>query len=296
MARTKKNQPFPPKWFDLNKYKDVAKLAARGWYKNIYIRRVILRYIEDGRTLDSMSARNNDNIDNVIALLRSNPVFDKPSKDWLSAMPSLQDANIIKDLITDQTFHSPAIERLSPETALHLVSSLPKKRQQVFIEKVAENMEHQGEIDKAERQSGTSYNLGIRLPSWMSNPFEEDVFSAASIYISYFLPKKIMIDAFKAYLERISSLLPPQKPFRQNRFLEWADCGLLPYIDLLIWEVENDVNPTNRERALALGNLGEENIRKTTQRNAELVLDDGIEGRILIATLAAYADEDLRFK
>jgi hypothetical protein len=79
---------------------------------------------------------------------------------------------------------------------------------------------------------------------------------------------------------------------RKNKFLEWANCHLLPFADLTIWEIEKDVELTNRELAAFLGDIGEENVRKTTRKNAEIVFSDGIEGGIFMRLLAAYAAEE----
>ena len=75
--------------------------------------------------------------------------------------------------------------------------------------------------------------------------------------------------------------------------MEWCNCGLLQYLDLSIWSIEEDRSITNK--ALAHGifpnnyDKGEENIRTTTKKHASNILDEGIESAVFMSRLRAYA-------
>ena len=106
------------------------------------------------------------------------------------------------------------------------------------------------------------------------------------------VPDKLLIEAFKLTLREIrdrkQKLLVPSVSKKQNpNFKELIEASVLPYIDLLIWQVETETKITDEQLATALFPVGEKDagtIRKTTAKLAREMLDP-----IHLATLGAQA-------
>jgi len=67
------------------------------------------------------------------------------------------------------------------------------------------------------------------------------------------------------------------KSFKQSDFNSWALYGVLPYLDLKIWERETNASIPNRVMADAIylrGVGGEETVRKTTSTMVENILSE----------------------
>jgi hypothetical protein len=76
-------------------------------------------------------------------------------------------------------------------------------------------------------------------------------------------------------------------------FNEWIRIGILPYLDLKIWEMQENVSIPNRVMADAIFTdeiSGEETVRKTTDKLACQVL----EGDILKELAVLYGTEQLQ--
>ena len=83
-------------------------------------------------------------------------------------------------------------------------------------------------------------------------------------------PDKVLLDTFKQYLvtRRAESKTEHlSKPFRQQDFYDWSRFGVLPYLDLKLWEMETGNKIPYRVYADAIYRStegGEETVRKTT--------------------------------
>lgn len=83
-------------------------------------------------------------------------------------------------------------------------------------------------------------------------------------------PDKILIENFKLHLaarRAESNTEHLSRHGRQCNFLDWIHYGVLPYLDLKLWELENDIKIPHRVIADAIyprGEGGEETVRKTT--------------------------------
>ena len=111
------------------------------------------------------------------------------------------------------------------------------------------------------------------------------------VYVDLTVPDKILIRQFTDYLRQVRRRNPdikPAKPYKTPEYKKWVEYGLLPYLDLKLWETENNVSIPYRVLADAIfpdGNMGEEMIRKTTKKIADQVNDrDYID---FLATIAA---------
>lgn len=87
--------------------------------------------------------------------------------------------------------------------------------------------------------------------------------------IDYNFSDEFLIENFKKCLAiaRKKYKSTYRTPYRTSDFQHWAKLGVLPYLDLLTWSLEENKHITHRVLANALypyGDKGEETIRKTT--------------------------------
>jgi Family of unknown function (DUF6387) len=104
-------------------------------------------------------------------------------------------------------------------------------------------------------------------------------------------PDKILLETFKQYLatRRAESKTEHlSKPLREQDFYDWCRFGVLPYLNLRLWEMETGNKIPLRVLADAIypsGEGGEETVRKTTAPLAKSLIDYH-NLRILVAQVA----------
>jgi hypothetical protein len=107
------------------------------------------------------------------------------------------------------------------------------------------------------------------------------------------VPEKILTDLFVKAIRRegsnnkrdISSVR-----YRRPDIDNWVRLGLLPFIDLKIWEMQQGAKISNRIMAdaiFAMGEGGEETVRKTTEVLARQVIDGD-----MLDVLAGLSDQE----
>jgi len=95
--------------------------------------------------------------------------------------------------------------------------------------------------------------------------------------VDYNFTDEFLIESFKRCLTtaRKKHKSSYHAPYRKADFMAWTKLGILPYIDLLMWSMEEKKHITHRVLASALypdGDKGEETIRKTTAPLVEEIL------------------------
>lgn len=117
-----------------------------------------------------------------------------------------------------------------------------------------------------------------------------------SVAVDLNFPDKILIENFKQYLaaRRAESKTENlSKTNRQQDYYDWVRFGVLPYLDLKLWELETGNKIPLRVIADAIypiGEGGEETVRKTTAPLATSLIHNN-HLRILIAQVAADIKE-----
>jgi len=116
------------------------------------------------------------------------------------------------------------------------------------------------------------------------------------------LPPKLLEERVIAQISMMRAVLPPSTKKRRHRvfpFQDWARNGLLPYLDLMIWEMETGISIPDRIMALAIRpshDIGEGNLRKTLIPLAKrLMAEGGLDGlKELAATcVTAYKPKNV---
>jgi len=123
--------------------------------------------------------------------------------------------------------------------------------------------------------------LEIPEERWINKPCYElvnaDYENMSLACINFDIPDVILIEHFKQFLAARRAQINPQKRSRLPSFTEWCRLGILPYLDLKIWEKENNMNIPNRVMADAIyqsGEGGEETVRKTTAPLADFLITE----------------------
>ena len=119
-------------------------------------------------------------------------------------------------------------------------------------------------------------------PDWLEKPLVDLVKSPSSnqiLYVDLTLPDRILLEEFEQLLqsERVIKVRDNLEKANKHKpdFSKWIRFGVLPYIDLRMWEIETGLNIPNRVMANAIfpeGEGGEEVVRKTTRRLANNLL------------------------
>lgn len=136
-------------------------------------------------------------------------------------------------------------------------------------------------------------NVTVDPPLLLGGPLLPEV-NYAVPRVDMRLPTKQLLKGFESWLEKAKAsteFQPEKKRFHTPAFHKWEGYGLLPYLDLLIWQMETGNTIPDRVMAAAVlprRELGEANLRKTTIPLAKKLIDDGmLELKELAATEAA---------
>lgn len=274
-----------PDWFDTNKYSAAVHLDARGWYEQIVVRRHchwMVWYSDSPGDIKIESDFYGFKPADFLLAVRSKPIFKFFGGRFHKSMASqVEDYDNVSS-----SKNPPGISAINAHDLESLILQLEPQRQEEFLNLLRIRREHFSSLDYERKPPA--------YPNWFFDSMETSGFKA--IKIDPILPDKVLKDSFALYLS--SKLQPSEsflkaKPKRSNMFLEWRNCGLLQYMDLAIWSIETDTSITNKVLAHGIFpknyEKGEENIRTTTQRHAERILDDGIEVSVFIRSLQAYA-------
>lgn len=115
--------------------------------------------------------------------------------------------------------------------------------------------------------AGSLRHGGLDIPVALTN-HSVNRWPHPALLVNLNAPDAILINAFKQWLKESRSNNPFNRPVgRKPLFERWGKYGLLPYLDLKIWEFESNTVIPDRVMSAALSpanhDRGEENIRKT---------------------------------
>lgn len=129
-------------------------------------------------------------------------------------------------------------------------------------------------------------SLNVPNQEWLNEPIYKsaspELEAEGLINVNLNFSDDVLIEQFKKWLSGIRSDLNMQmktKNIKESDLKSWILYGVLPYIDLKIWEREAEVSISNRFMADAIylsGVGGEETVRKTTAPLVEHLLSDNI--------------------
>lgn len=276
-----------PDWFDTTNYEKALRLDARGWLEQLETRRMCHDMVWHSDTPEDLQVsviygfKPND----FLTAVRATPIFPYEGSQYQKS--------IRKNLGYEETPQvsvpaaPPGISGITAYDVGSIMLDMEPERQKEFLRWL--------EIKRARFSSLKNREQPRpQYPDWFFEPLETWRFSP--VHISAAFPDQILRQSFDLFVSRQREKLEPlliQKAKRSNTFLEWCNCGLLQYLDLAVWTIQEDTDITNKAlvRGIFPNNVekGEENIRTTTKKHASIILDGGIERGIFLDNLRAYA-------
>jgi Family of unknown function (DUF6387) len=264
-----------PSWFCLEKYKEANDLDEIGWLEQLSVRVRLRWWIEfyflsfgknGSFVLDPQTKE-------ILQVVRENGIFDY--------------ARISK--LIDSTSHNFLGSVLGDRTAL----PTPVVRDMTGIDliRMGESPARRKKLD-AEENGPMAAILGIsptpKLRGLIDHNSEtfNGYGSALAVVIDVRVDDLTLIDAFKSWLRETRSTTKTPKVksrFQKHGPAEWIDYGLLPFLDISIWECETRLKVPRRVIADAIypqGTGGEERVRTTTVPLAKHFIGDAPKGSL----------------
>jgi hypothetical protein len=286
MVKRIKHVSALPGWYSLDKYKKADNLDALGWYEQLSIRADILKLTDARRAQLSQTegpAKQSKGIIKVLNSVRATPIIDLTGEGLLCAY-----------------FYGGALQELK--------SRNPRYTLGVRLTTVRSHYLTEGNIEKEKRTYARNFfnqfdddwlkPLKYKQKDWLDKPI--DWFATKSgfdmnIQVNMLLPDDVLTSQFKQFLkDRRGPLKQTRSSFiykQKADFATWQRYGVLPYLDLRMWEREMDVKLPYRVIADAIfpiGDGGEEVVRKTTAKLAKSLLT-----RKHLEMLAAVAAQEI---
>jgi Family of unknown function (DUF6387) len=290
-----------PDWFNLDNYKEAEKLDALGWLEQLKCRASLRLRLRSDRFNDHI---NELYFKKVLSSYRSAPIIDPikcdPKKnifniyDCLKSLPIVHQTTLFEHFNANskiepeiQKIGSLLYEIISPKNIKYLMKNPSDDEnfgaeEQEFRNKQRELDDLKDKLDQFEE----SLDNFIKAP-FMSSPgpkgsrvkADKPVLRRITVDLSF--PDQQIIQSLSVLLKKLRSesfyAQALSKPtIRNPKFDDWIRLGVLPFIDLHLWELENKKNIPNRVMADAIfqdGEGGEETIRKTTSKIAKKILD-----------------------
>lgn len=273
MAKQIRHVSDLPKWFNAAKYAAAESLDVAGWYEQLAVRHVL-------RTLMDSSW---ENWQEILEHIRIAPIVDVAGNEMMRIYFY---GGAMHELKSQQPFYALGVH-LSTFRDLYLAERNIERDKRDYARKFFAQLD--GEVARP---------LKIPCTDWIDEPM--DAFTTANgwgwvlnVRVNMTLPDKELIEQFKRLLKEqrapLQSLGIPSECSRKPDVSGWHRFGVLPYLDLKIWEREANVRIPNRIMAKVIfpeGEGGDEVVRKTTAKLAdELMTQKRLEN---LASIAAH--------
>jgi hypothetical protein len=262
-----------PDWFSLVKYVSASELDAEGWVNNLHVRRELLRAVGSPRWKKHQGDGNTALLCSIKAELdavRSVPVLGCEDYSILSYCRyhgMLYPEDGVRDMTLNDLLWS---TKLMPDDDVSFVRDIRNETDdsESFYDAVA-RATVKYKVDQSK--------LGEPVPTWAECGY---------FRVDLRLPESLLVEQFKLAVKRHREII---KKTPRPAFGNWIKSGVLPYLDLKIWEREEGISIPNRVMADAIypnGEGGEEDVRKTTSK---LASDDELLSLQHLDSLASLA-------
>jgi len=260
MTEIIKNVSNLPEWFNLAKYAAAESMDSAGWLEQLAMRKQLTSLVGSPRWESwqpSPTSKIGQQSLQILALIRETPIL-----------------NIAKNELLEGYFYDDSpLERI-PSIGVHLTSVRNLYTTEGRIEK--------DKRDHARELFNDNNPYSYKGTNWIDEPVDGIADSGdfeVNIRVNMMLPDNLLVEHFKILLNELRGGSHPGvlllKNTRQPNFDNWISCGVLPYMDLQIWQKEIGVKIPNRVMADAIfpvGEGGEEVVRKTTAKLADELL------------------------
>lgn len=240
-----------PSWFNISKYQSSVNLDYKDWYQNLFMRAELLRLI--GSNKNKIGLENkcelSEEISSELSNLRATPIY----------FSKLNNGGF-------RILNYSMLHRTPDSGVRHMtVRDLYQAELQLDEKKRLYARKHIGSECDSNEFIFDMYEFTEREPEWVSNPLD-DVLPNGLFKVNLLLPDILLVEQFKSSLKLSKEL--------HNTKLstgKWVEFGVLPFLDLKIWELESNVQIVNQVLADVIFPNTEasgEAIRKTTEKHA----------------------------
>jgi len=272
-GRPKKNSAGLPDWFDIEKYRQTKAFGAAEWFQQLSFRSTLHEFLAPEMPW---------------------PFDEKPwcfGADWM---------NLLK---ADPCITIDRVEAVRLKEEDGIFKQEREKSCKIFMMDRMAISKHSGEgvrtITYGDiRRAAFLLNLFFdgmaddveeqeREKLWLeqnNKPFNDGGFGNHAIFtrVDLSLPDAILKKSFADYLKaQRSNAKEAASPFFKNQdFAVWYSCGVLPYVDLCLWEEESGQTFRMSAFADALNTITDEDVasedacRKTSKALAEKLMDE----------------------
>lgn len=252
-----------PEWFSIDKYAEASQLGFVGWYEQLKVRKSIIRLIE-------LSTKPKITLD-VFQAIRE-LIFELLSEIQEAPLHERGNSPLFENEVGTCHIYDRGV-RLITVLDLYMMERSIEEDKRNYVRAWMEAKDSPAVASKVRSSH-------IECKDWFNYPVDEltsvDVFGY-TIRVNPLIPDNVLIDEFKDLLREIrkhgSDYCNSQRP----DFNGWIKFGVLPFLDLWMWQCVEDKHIPNRVMADAIfpaGEGGEEVVRKTTRKLAFSLLDE----------------------
>ena len=251
MAKITRLQDLPG-WFDLKKYKGAESFRAFEWMKQLERRSDLLRHYPGGDSSqdvpeflqDTLCMTWQGGMEEGASQIWENPIEDQPENmpnQWISDSPCLP---------------------VKPVSVNDLAWQMARDKQAVRDGKVKKSQYHKWAAINSEIQPLPGRPPAIPLlhgvlPSDQTTPLSIDYYKGALaspvIQVDLSVPDTVLKKAFAAWLDKARDEQSCGPKGKNKMYERWVRYGLLPYLDLRIWELMTDNHIKRSVMADAVG-------------------------------------------
>jgi len=292
MAKSIKNVSELPKWFSLEKYNTAKFLDATGWYEQLSVRRDLFTLVGSPRWRgwqgDAPPKTGKQSM-TALELIRAMPIVNIENNTLLAAYFF---SGAIRELKSQNPRYSFGVH-LTTVRNLYLTENNIEEDKRTHARGFFEQIFSNDFLD-FEKPLAMKY----KCKDWIDEPVDgivNNINFDLNVTVNMLLPDKVLIEQFKQLLRQNRDQLTRVGCVIENtekpNFSAWCEHGVLPYLDLQIWQRETELKIPNRVMADAIfppGEGGEEKIRKTTKELAANLMT-----RKHLETLAALAAQEI---
>lgn len=266
-----------PDWFSLKKYQGAINLTAGCWY-DLLVQRWSHNYYFDHFGLEKY--KNYPLLYSALLTLRETPLDLMTDGHLIYFMGGGK----LAALKFDPNDFARSAHAISPLTVRQIyqnerrMDDKTRTRIRRFMDQIFEfNSDNQP--SKKDLKWARSFIDDPIFEGLKKIGSDERTRSYDLVKVDLSVPDKILIEQFSDYLRQVRKTNPdikPAKPYKAPEYKKWIEYGVLPYLDLKMWEKENNTSIPYRVMADAIfpaGSMGEEMIRKTTKKMADQVME-----------------------
>jgi hypothetical protein len=228
MPRPKKGSDVIPDWFKIEKYAGAESFDAKDWYEQLCIRKDLVLFLEDKTHLKIQMSQ--EVLEEALSIIRENPLdnFDKLCPKNFEEDPAMKYMIFLMGgafglrgsyLNVHENLSSNVFLGVDFPTndAIDYMSSLVEEEKSLLSEEQQEAYE----IERTPRKLGNNVLVTVDLS----------------------LPNNVLESEFREFLGRLDRDIPSA---RSVNFHRWHQKGVLPYLDLRIWELAGGNHVTGK--------------------------------------------------